>query len=81
MFVKTFLNNYVSWLKFEIPHCIPLKFCNVFFKDLICIFPYVACSTSPFYKNHAEKNGIVTLEGHISELETMYSDCSCLADG
>ena len=50
MFVKTFLNNYVSWLKFEIPHCIPLKFCNVFFKDLICIFPYVACSTSPFYK-------------------------------
>ena len=79
--VKTFLKDYVTELKFDMPNCITLKLCNLFYKDIICIFPYVPCSSSPFYKNFEEKNGITILERHISDLTTIHNDCCLLLMG
>ena len=49
--VKQNLKNYVIELNSKISNCITLKFINIFINELICIFPYVPCSSSPFYNS------------------------------
>ena len=78
--VKTFLKDYVSEVKQVIPNCITLRLTNLFHKELICIFPYIACASSPFYNNYEEKNGILILENHISKL-LKFNDSSFLIIG
>ena len=66
--VKSYLKDYVSEVQTDCPNCIILKFCNVLKKDVICIFPYVTCSDSPFYNNFDTKNGITILERYLSDI-------------
>ena len=79
--VKSYLKDYISEVQTDCPNCIILKFCNVLKKDVICIFPYVTCSDSPFYKNLDTKNGITILERYLSDIFYKNSNCSFIVLG
>ena len=79
--VKKYLERYVSKIITNHPNCILIKLSNVSFKDIVCIFPYVPCASSPFYNNQEIKNGITLLERCIYDIKLKYSDCSFLVMG
>ena len=54
---------------------------NVSLKDIVCIFPYVPCASSPFYNNQEIKNGITMLERCIYDIKSNYPNCSFLVMG
>ena len=79
--VKKTLINYVSVIQHELPNCVILKFSDISHKDLLCIFPYVPCESSPFYNNLLVKNGVTMLESCIHELYTKNPNCSFMIMG
>ena len=79
--VKKYLERYVSRIIIKNPNCISIKLSNISFKDIVCIFPYIPCASSPFYNNQEVKNGITMLERCIYDIKTKYSNCSFLVMG
>ena len=79
--VKKYLQDYIVNLNTECPNCIILKLKNMLYKDLICVFPYIPCSTSPFYNGFENRNGINILESYLYDIYIDNNDCNFLILG
>ena len=66
--VKNYLKDNVIELNSKLSNCITLKFINIFLNEVIGIFPYIPCSTSPYYNNLASKDGIALLHCHLNDI-------------
>ena len=79
--VKKALEKHVSTICHDLPNCVILKLTNISDKDIICIFPYIPCESSPFYHNLEIKNGIIMLESCIYDLYSKHPNCSFMIMG
>ena len=79
--VKKYLVDYIQEVNTECPNCVILKLQDLFSKDVLCIFPYIPCSTSPYYNGFENRNGIIILESFLTIIINENPNCSLIILG